>query len=162
MSPAPDFCGSTLWIITSGLREKYGIPDGLMELEVTETGLGGEELPASWSANCRRADSPAPWTTSGYRLLFPEPEESSDPVLKLGHPVFPAERGQGPARRIVVRNIINMARELKIRVIAEGRGGWRRGISARGGCDIVQGYVFYAGPMPLAEFGALLAETAGR
>ena len=64
--------------------------------------------------------------------------------------------------RIVVRNIINMARELKIRVIAEGVEETESVEFLRGaGCDIVQGYVF-ARPMPLTEFEALLAGSAGK
>lgn len=58
-----------------------------------------------------------------------------------------------------MRHIINMAKELQIRVIAEG-------VEEResleflraAGCDSVQGYIF-AKPMPLTEFNDLLSKS---
>ena len=52
----------------------------------------------------------------------------------------------------MVRNIIQMARELHIRVIAEGVESMDSVAFLReAGCDTVQGFVF-AKPMPLADF----------
>ena len=58
--------------------------------------------------------------------------------------------------RIVVRHIINMAKELQIRVIAEGVEEQESLKFLRNaGCDTVQGYIF-AKPMPIEDFSALL------
>ena len=145
------------------VKEKYGIPDGLMELEVTESlALGGEELLCQLVCELQARGFTCSLDDfgSGYsslNLLKNLPIR----VLKLDILFF--QRSVDKVReRIVVRNIINMARELKIRVIAEGVEETESVEFLRGaGCDIVQGYVF-ARPMPLAEFEALLAETAGR
>ena len=60
--------------------------------------------------------------------------------------------------RIVVRNIIQMAKELDIRVVAEGVEAEESLEFLRdAGCDTAQGYLF-ARPMPLEEFERLVAE----
>lgn len=145
------------------IKEKYGIPDGVMELEVTESlALGGEELLCQLVCELQARGFTCSLDDfgSGYsslNLLKNLPIR----VLKLDILFF--QRSVDKVReRIVVRNIINMARELKIRVIAEGVEETESVEFLRGaGCDIVQGYVF-ARPMPLAEFEALLAEAAGK
>ena len=61
--------------------------------------------------------------------------------------------------RIVVRHIINMAKELQIRIIAEGVEEQESLQFLRdAGCDTVQGYIF-AKPMPLEDFIALLQKS---
>lgn len=145
------------------VKETYGIPDGAMELEVTESlALGGEELLCqlvrelqAHGFTCSLDDFGSGY--SSLNLLKNLPIR----VLKLDILFF--QRSVDKVReRIVVRNIINMARELKIRVIAEGVEETESVEFLRGaGCDIVQGYVF-ARPMPLAEFEALLAGSAGK
>ena len=145
------------------VKETYGIPDGAMELEVTESlALGGEELLCqlvrelqAHGFTCSLDDFGSGY--SSLNLLKNLPIR----VLKLDILFF--QRSVDKVReRIVVRNIVNMARELKIRVIAEGVEETESVEFLRGaGCDIVQGYVF-AKPMPLAEFEALLAGSAGK
>ncbi|WP_277407470.1 EAL domain-containing protein [Lacrimispora xylanisolvens] len=60
--------------------------------------------------------------------------------------------------RIVISNIINMAKELHIKTIAEGVEFTETvDFLKSAGCDIIQGYVF-ARPMPLEDFERLLSE----
>ncbi len=142
------------------IREKYKIPDGVMELEVTESlALGGEELLCQLVRElqergfiCSLDDFGSGY--SSLNLLKNLPIK----VLKLDILFF--HRSVDKAReRIVVRNIVNMAKELRIRVIAEGVEDMETVEFLRGaGCDIVQGYVF-ARPMPLSEFEQLLGGT---
>ena len=59
------------------------------------------------------------------------------------------KRGEGAA---IVRAIINLAQNLKLRTIAEGvEDAAERDFLRMQGCDLVQGYLI-ARPMPLAEF----------
>ena len=60
--------------------------------------------------------------------------------------------------RIVISNIINMAKELRIKTIAEGVE-YTETVEflKSAGCDVIQGYVF-AKPMPIEEFEKLLLE----
>lgn len=62
--------------------------------------------------------------------------------------------------RIVIANILHMARQLHIRTIAEGVEALEQVAFLRdAGCDMVQGFVF-APPMPLDEFDRLLEISA--
>lgn len=139
------------------IKEQYEIPDGMLELEVTESlALGGEELLCQLVTELQERGFVCSLDDfgSGYsslNLLKNLPIK----VLKLDILFF--QRSVDKTReRIVVRNIINMARELQIRVIAEGVEEMESVEFLRNaGCDIVQGYIF-AKPMPLAEFEQLL------
>ena len=78
-------------------------------------------------------------------------------VLKLDMIFF--RKGANTEReQIVIRNIITMAKQLKMRTVSEGvemkeQVNFLREV----GCDIVQGYVF-AKPMPLPQFEQLLKD----
>ena len=61
--------------------------------------------------------------------------------------------------RIVVSNVINMARELNIKTIAEGVEDMDTvEFLRKAGCNVIQGYVF-AKPMPQEDFEHLLMEN---
>ena len=78
-------------------------------------------------------------------------------VLKLDMLFF--RKGANTEReQIVIRNIITMAKQLKMRTVSEGVEMKEQvDFLRKVGCDIVQGYVF-AKPMPLAQFKQLLID----
>lgn len=81
-------------------------------------------------------------------------------VLKLDILFLRKSRDQ-KRERIVISNIIAMARELGIKTVSEGVEEPEQVDFLRSkGCDLVQGYVF-AKPMPAAEFSAMLEKLRG-
>ena len=61
--------------------------------------------------------------------------------------------------RIVVSNVINMAKELDIKTIAEGVEDMDTvEFLRKAGCNVIQGYVF-AKPMPQEDFEHLLTDN---
>ena len=144
----PDF------IITyAGIRRKYGVPDGCIELEFTE-GLVFEnsarfqnvvQMCRSLGFLCSLDDFGA-----GYSSLNILKSLHVD-VLKLDRQFF--QYGSDAARgRLLVRNIISMAKDLGMHTLAEGIETEEQVEELRGmGCDAVQGYV-YGKPMPPEEF----------
>lgn len=71
-------------------------------------------------------------------------------VVKIDRSLF--ANAENPREKIVIRHIVQTARELKMCTVAEGVEtlDYVRFLQALG-CDYVQGYVFYK-PMPAAEF----------
>lgn len=142
------------------VKQEFHLPDNCIELEMTESlALGGEELLHQLATElqahgfiCSLDDF-----GSGYSSLNLLKNLPID-VLKLDV-LFFRQSLDKRRERIVVRHIINMAKELQIRVIAEG-------VEEResleflraAGCDSVQGYIF-AKPMPLTEFNDLLSKS---
>lgn len=144
------------------VKEAYGLPDGVIELEVTESlALGGEDLLCQLVCQlqergfiCSLDDFGSGY--SSLNLLKNLPIN----VLKLDILFF--KRSVDKKReRIVVRHIINMAKELQIRVVAEGVEEMESVEFLRdAGCNIIQGYVF-AKPMSREQFATLLQENNG-
>lgn len=141
----------------SNVKAQYGIPDGYMELEFTEGVLLNDtdmfaDIVRELQANgfiCSLDDF-----GSGYSSLNLLKELPID-VLKLDIMFFHKSRDIR-RERIVISNFINLARELKIKTIAEGV----ENVDSveflkRCGCDVVQGYVF-SRPLPLEEFESLV------
>lgn len=145
------------------IKEKYGIPDGVMELEVTESlALGGEELLCQLVCElqargftCSLDDFGSGYSSLNLLKNLPIRVLKLDILFSSGAWTKVREPDRGAQYYQYGAGIEDPGDR-------RGRGGdGERGISARGGCDIVQGYVF-ARPMPLAEFEALLAEAAGK
>lgn len=142
------------------IKDKYSIPDGVLELEFTESILAADtELFADLVVNlnahgfiCSLDDF-----GSGYSSLNLLKNLPID-VLKLDILFFHKSRDIR-RERIVVSNVINMARELNIKTIAEGVEDMDTvEFLRKAGCNVIQGYVF-AKPMPQEEFEHLLAEV---
>ena len=134
-------------------KEEFSLPDGQLELEVTESlALGGETLFLQLVQQLHQRGFVCSLDDcgSGYSSLNLLKNLPID-VLKLDILFFHKSVDKS-RERIVVRNIIQMARELHIRVIAEGVESMDSVAFLReAGCDTVQGFVF-AKPMPLADF----------
>ena len=80
-------------------------------------------------------------------------------VLKLDGEFFRGEDEMGRGS-IIVRETICLARELNMRVVAEGIEQREQvDFLASLGCDMIQGY-YFAKPMPVAEFEARVAADA--
>ena len=144
----------------SGMKEKYGIPDQKMELEFTENIMAVDteqfsELVGRLQKKgfiCSMDDF-----GSGYSSLNLLKDLPID-VLKLDILFF--RKSKDIVReQIVVSNVINMARALGIRTIAEGvEHAATVDFLRKAGCDMIQGYVF-SKPMPKEEFEKLLQKT---
>lgn len=143
------------------VKERYAIPDGLLELECTESlALFDErfrELVLELKKRgflCSLDDFGAGF--SSLNVLKDLPID----VLKLDI-LFLRKSRDLKRERIVISNVITMARELGIRTVSEGVESVEQVEFLRSkGCDLVQGYVF-AKPMPAADFDALLARLDG-
>ena len=156
------------------IKSQYAIPDGLLELEFTESiFFDNVALLSSAVHELRRAgikcsidDFGAGYSSLNVLKALPVS------VLKLDGMFFRTAKDDEQAK-IVIRNIMRMAGELKMATVAEGVELRRAGISwpilvlceqvaflETTGCDIIQGYVF-ARPMPAAEFTELLAGEGG-
>lgn len=145
----------------TNVKECYGIPDGLLELECAESltlfDESFRELILALQEHgfrCSLDDFGA-----GFSSLNVLKELPID-ALKLDIPFLRNSRDQ-QRERIVISNIIAMARELGIKTVAEGveEPGQVDFLRAKG-CDSVQGFVF-ARPMPAAEFSAMLTKLQG-
>ena len=142
------------------IKEKYEIPDGLLELEFTETVMLTDDtvfnsLVARLHEKgfiCSLDDFGA-----GYSSLNLLKNLSID-IVKLDIMFF-RKSSDIRRERIVISNIIHMAKELQIKTIAEGVEYTETvDFLKTAGCNIVQGYVF-ARPMPVESFEKLLKET---
>lgn len=141
----------------------YGIPDGVLELEFTESVvLDGEELFYRTVEELRRNGFVCSMDDfgSGYSSLNLLKNLQLD-VLKLDILFFHHSIDQ-ERERIVTSNVIRMARQLHMMTVAEGVESVENvEFLRKSGCDLVQGYAFFR-PMPLADFDRLLREQGDR
>lgn len=144
-----------------GMKDKYEIPDGILELEFTESmalnnnELFGKTIRALKESGfiCALDDFGA-----GYSSLNVLKDLPID-VLKLDMLFF--RKGTKREReRIVIRNIVAMARELDMETVSEGvELPDQVAFLKTTGCDLVQGYVF-AKPMPVGDFESMIGDDA--
>lgn len=144
------------------IKSQYAIPDGLLELEFTESiFFDNVALLSSAVHELRRAgikcsidDFGAGYSSLNVLKALPVS------VLKLDGMFLRTAKDDEQAK-IVIRNIMRMAGELKMATVAEGVETHEQvAFLETTGCDIIQGYVF-ARPMPAAEFTELLAGEGG-
>lgn len=139
------------------IKQKYNIPDGIIELEFTEgvffenQALFKEVIIELKNAGfCCSLDD----FGSGYSSLNVLKEMPVD-VLKLDR-LFFKESENIVRDRSLIRSVVAMARSLKIKTVAEG-------VETLDtveflkiiGCNMIQGFI-YARPMPLHEFEMLM------
>ncbi|HBF7082653.1 TPA: bifunctional diguanylate cyclase/phosphodiesterase, partial [Clostridioides difficile] len=133
--------------------DKYKIPTRLIELELTETAvLDNIEGLLDTMNNLKEKGFVISMDDfgTGYSSLNLLKELPVD-ILKLDRAFF-TEKDESNNEKIVISNVIKMAKELKMKVISEGV----ETISQveflkQIGCDMVQGYLF-SKPMPVKEF----------
>ncbi len=138
-------------------KEKYCLPDNTIELEFTESiALEDHEFIRSIIIALQKNGFTCSLDDfgSGYSSLNVLKDLPID-ILKLDMLFFRAGKDTKKAR-IVISNIIHMARQLHIRTVSEGVESWEQvDFLADIGCDLVQGYVFEK-PVPLCDFEKLL------
>lgn len=144
----PDFIRSY-----TEIRQSYGIPAGCIELEFTESlAVGDSALFKATVSECKRNGFLCSMDDFGAGYSSLNMLKSIDMVvLKLDRQFFlygdDAQRGQE-----LVKNMIAMAKDLKMKTVAEGIDDESLVEQLRAmGCDAVQGFVF-AKPMPMDEF----------
>lgn len=145
----------------SNTKERYAIPDGLLELECTESlALFDERFREmvlelqKRGFRCSLDDFGAGFSSRNVLKELPID------VLKLDM-LFLRKSRDLKRERIVLSNIIAMAQELGINTVAEGVEHAEQVDFLRAkGCNMVQGYAF-ARPMPEAEFNSLLDKLRG-
>ena len=145
----------------SQLVDSYGPKHKLIELEVTESAFFDDKNVLIDTVKQLRAYGfPISMDDfgAGYSSLNSLKDIPLD-VLKLDSEFFRGEDEMG-RREIIVRETICLARELNMRVVAEGielreQVDFLAGL----GCDMIQGY-YFARPMPIEEFEARVAADA--
>ncbi len=143
----------------AAVKERWGIPDGVLELEFTESVFLGDDgtfLATVQALQAKGFICSMDDFGSGYsslNLLKNLPIN----ILKLDILFFQNSVDQ-QRERVVISHVINMARELSIRIVAEGVED-RETVEflRQAGCDVIQGYIF-ARPMPSGAFERLLDE----
>lgn len=147
--------GMDVWKRYQKLKEAYGIPDGVIEIELTETVLMEEEQIAFIKTVMERFKESGFLTALddfgfGYSSLALL-KEFEVGTLKLDRTFFVNENRKS---RIIISHIIQMAHSLQMNIVAEG-------IEEEGQidalrdmrCDMVQGYI-YSKALPIKEFEA--------
>ncbi len=136
-------------------KEKYNIPDGLIEIEFTESAVFDDYLTFSKimtelensGFTCSLDDFGA--GSSSLNMLKEMPVN----VLKMDR-LFFVNRGVNDKKRndAVIASVVAMARGLGIKIIAEGiESPEQISYLRKIGCDVIQGYV-YSKPLPADEF----------
>ena len=136
-----------------------GIRKELLELEITET-VNDQQI--SRKAYELKGD--------GYRLLmddFGSGYSSLNILLETPFDVIKLDKKfienmmVSDKGKLILEQVVTMARKLDLGLLAEGVETAEQVETLRGiGCDLVQGY-YYAKPMPVKEFFALLKEDRG-
>lgn len=131
---------------------KYGIPKNVIELELTENSFQENRSVVSVMERMKSLGFMLSMDDfgSGFSSLNLLREIPID-VLKLDKG-FLSETGNANRNSIVVRHIVEMAKNLEISVICEGvETSAQAEFIHNAGCDVIQGYYFYK-PMPMPEF----------
>lgn len=135
------------------VKKKHHIPDGVLELEFTESIIMNNEKLFQNTVSQLKANG---FTCSlddfgsGYSSLNILKDLPID-VLKLDLIFFHKDCDLDRSK-IVISSVISMARRLHMKTIAEGVEEWQQvEFLKETGCDVIQGYVF-GKPMPVHDF----------
>lgn len=139
------------------IKNRYGIPDGLIEIELTESVIfEHEEYLMEMVTELHRNGFLCSLDDfgSGYSSLGLLKDLSID-VLKMDGMFFRISVNV-EREHTIVKSVINMIRELNICTVAEGveREDQVEFLKTTG-CDLIQGFVYYK-PMPIEDFEKLL------
>lgn len=136
------------------LKEQYQVPDGILELECTETTVVNNPRELNTIMN-KLKDYGFLFAIddfgSGYSSLNVLKEISTVDVLKLDR-IFCTDDLQESRNHAIISSIITMAKKLDMKVIAEGVESLVQcDILKSLNCDYIQGYLFDR-PMPISVF----------
>ena len=147
--------GSDIWKKYQEIKERYQIPDGILEIELTETALLEShqfEFVKQVLDGFRRIGMSVALDDFGFAYsslsLLKDLEVDT---LKLDRTFFLNESERS---RSIVRNVIGLAHSLHMNVVAEGIETMEQVDALRRmDCDFIQGYV-YSRPISADEFEA--------
>jgi EAL domain-containing protein (putative c-di-GMP-specific phosphodiesterase class I) len=134
------------------LLEKWDVPPGLLELEITESALMGEPLRAKWVLSELSAMGVAVSLDdfgTGYSSLAALKRLPVNEI-KIDRS-FVMNMAAAESDAVIVRSTIDLAHNLGLRVVAEGvetKETWD--LLARLRCDVAQGY-YLSRPVPAAD-----------
>lgn len=145
--------------VYSGIKQKYRIPDRLIEIEFTETvALKDHVYMAQVIHDLHRKGFTCAMDDfgSGDSSLGLLSDLQVD-VLKMDATFF--KKSDKPEReKTIIKSIIMMLRELDICTVAEGiERGDQVAFLKTIGCNMIQGYYFYR-PMPVEDFEKLIGK----
>jgi diguanylate cyclase (GGDEF)-like protein len=154
-----DLCGDQLVDVVAQGLARYGVPAGSLQLEVTEGSLFSDSARARSSLKRLDAlgvslsldDFGTGWSSLMQLRQLPVSEIKVDRS-------FVGRMVQDPRDHAVVCSVIDLARGLGMRVVAEGvedHATWQR-LSAMG-CDLAQGW-WLSRALPACELGPWLAQ----
>lgn len=147
----------------ASVKEKYGISDGVLELEFTEsTPLDNYELFHNLAVELQKRGFTCSIDDfgSGYSSLKVFKDLPIN-VLKLDAAFFQKD-GSSPKEEIVVSDFINTAQKLHIKVVAEGiENAAQVRFLQNVGCDMIQGYIFCK-PVSQETFIDMFTKAGGR
>lgn len=145
------------------IKNRYQIPDGMLELEFTESiVLSDEEMFQATVEALQQQGFICSLDDfgSGYSSLNVLKDLPIN-VIKLDI-LFMKNSIEKKRERIIIAHIIAMAKDLEMKTVSEGVETREQVEFLRtAGCEVVQGFIF-AKPMTLNEFEALLVKTGGR
>ncbi|MDO9379753.1 MAG: EAL domain-containing protein [Nocardioidaceae bacterium] len=158
LSPV-EFTDPALIVFLDQVIEDYGIPEGTLELEVTERVMIQDPARAIDAMEALRArgiqvavdDFGTGFSSLRYLLELPID------TLKLDR-AFVQQVSTGQTARSIVQGIVTIGRELSLRVVAEGiEADDQRRLMSEMGCHLGQGYLFSPELHP-RDFAELLTE----
>ncbi len=154
--------GSDIWKKYKKILDQYHIPEGIIEMELTETMFLEENqvpfvkaiLDGFRSCGLQVALDDFGFAYSSLSML----KEFAVDALKMDRSFFVNENDK--SKKIVV-SIIQMAHNLELDVVAEGIEDQEQVEMLKNmGCDLIQGYV-YSRPLPVGEFEIWRQENRG-
>lgn len=143
--------------VYAGIKRRYDIPDGIIEIELTESVAFEHEdylLQVvkelhDYGFLCSLDDFGTGYSSLGMLKSLPVD------VLKLDGVFFRVSVDVN-REHVILKYIIDMVKELNIITVAEGVEQEEQVEFLKSvGCDLIQGYVFYK-PMPIPEFERVL------
>lgn len=146
----------------SDIKQRYGIPDGVLELEFTESVVWDDyDLFQCFVSKLQKRGFLCSIDDfgAGYSSLNMLKSLTID-VLKLDA-VFFRDGLNTKREQTVISHFIHMARDLGIITVAEGvETDQQVSFLQHAGCDSVQGH-YYSKPLPIKEFERLVIKTGG-
>lgn len=143
------------------LTKQYQLPAGYIELEITETAfLNNASKVVEIAKEIKKEGFKLSMDDfgTGYSSLSLLKDLPVD-IIKLDRDFF--RKNMNRREKIIISNVIHMARQLEIQVISEGiETKEHEQFLKEIGCDFAQGYL-YARPAPIEELESMLWQSSG-